>query len=55
MPKDRVLVEFIVTAEMSNDEAEMEDILGGLIQAVEGFSPEAAYVNAAIVDVESIT
>lgn len=55
MPSDRVVVQFIVTAEMPNDEDEMDAILSELAQTVEGLSPEATNVFADIMDVEDIT
>ena len=54
MPSDRVVVQFVVTAEMENDETLMDAILGALPNAVEDVDPESANVFADILDVEPI-
>ena len=51
---DRVEVQFMVVAEMPEDEGQMEDVLAALTTALEDVSPEAANVFADIVNVEPI-
>ena len=54
MPSERVVVQFIVSAEMPNDEASMDEVLSSLPGALEDIVPEAANVFADIMDVEPI-
>lgn len=54
MPSERVVVQFIISAEMPNDEAAMDEILSSLPGALEDIVPEAANVFADIADVEPI-
>lgn len=55
MPSDRVVVQFIVTAEIPNAEEIFDNILGALPTAVEDAALEATNVFADIMDVEPIT
>ncbi len=55
MPSDRVEIQFIVTAEIPNEEEFFEAILAALPAALDDVVPEATNVYADIMDVEPIT
>ena len=55
MPSDRVVISFVVTAEMGNDEENFEAVLAALPGTIDDVVLDATNVFADIMDVEDIT